>query len=273
MRWMGWAAAVAAGALGPAGPAHAEEAPLWELGAGIGVLSLPHYRGSDQSYLWWLPVPYVVYRGDLLQADRDGARARLLDTANNELNMSFNASAPTRSEDNRARQGMPDLAPTVEVGPVWNHILAKSEGSRLDLRLPLRAVFSVESPPRHVGWISAPHINLDQTLGSWDLGLLAGPLFGDRRYHRYYYGVSDSQATPDRPAYEPRGGYAGWQSIVAASRQAGDMWIGLFARFDQIAGSAMAGSPLVRERQQWSAGIAVSWIFARSSTLVTTKAP
>ncbi|MCK6435001.1 MAG: MipA/OmpV family protein, partial [Aquabacterium sp.] len=51
--------ATAAMALGTA--AHA--APLWELGIGAGMLRLPHYRGSDQSHLWLLPVPYVAYRG------------------------------------------------------------------------------------------------------------------------------------------------------------------------------------------------------------------
>lgn len=265
-----WTAALAAGALLCGGPACAEEQPLWELGAGAGVLSLPHYRGSDQSHVWWLPVPYVIYRGDLLRADRDGARARLLEAENDEINLSFSASAPTYSEDNRAREGMDDLAPTVEVGPVWNHTLSSSERRRLELRVPLRAVFSVESGPRHLGWISTPHVNLDQSLGEWNLGLLTGPVFADRRLHQYFYGVTDQEATATRPAYQARGGYAGWQSTVAASRQVGSLWLGLFAKFDQIAGSAMGDSPLVRDRAQWSAGLAVSWIFARSATLVAT---
>jgi outer membrane protein len=260
---------MAAGALLTGGAAHAEEQPLWELGAGVGVLSLPHYRGSDQSHVWWLPVPYVIYRGDLLRADRDGARARLLEAENDEINLSFSASAPTRSEDNRAREGMDDLAPTVEVGPVWNHTLTRGEHRRLELRVPLRAVFSVESGPRHLGWISTPHVNLDQSLGDWNLGLLTGPVFADRRLHHYFYGVNAHEATATRPAYQARGGYAGWQSTIAASRQAGNMWLGVFAKLDQVAGSAMGDSPLVRDRAQWSAGVAVSWIFARSATLVT----
>jgi outer membrane scaffolding protein for murein synthesis (MipA/OmpV family) len=271
-RW--WVAAAAAGlaccAVASA-QAQAQEEPLWELGAGLGVLSLPHYRGADQSHTWWLPVPYVVYRGDLLKADRDGARARLFEAESDEINLSFGASAPTRSEDNRARQGMPDLAPTVELGPVWNHTFLKGAHHQLDLRVPLRAVFSVESPPRHLGWISTPHINLDRSLGDWNLGLLTGPVFGDRRLHQYFHGVRDSEATASRPAYRAGGGFAGWQSTVAASRQLGPLWLGLFAKFDRIGGSAMGDSPLVRERSQWSAGLALSWIFARSATMVATS--
>lgn len=268
-RW--WVAAVAATGLSSAGATPVDDdarLPLWELGAGAGALSLPHYRGSDQSHLWWLPVPYVVYRGDLLKADRDGARARLFEDDNNEINLSFGASAPTRSEDNRAREGMPDLAPTVELGPVWNHSFVKGRRHRLDLRVPLRAVFSVESRPRQLGWTSTPNVNLDLDLGDWNLGLLTGPVFGNRRFHQYFYGVRESEATALRPAFQARAGFAGWQSTIAASRQLGALWLGLFAKFDQIGGSAMADSPLVRERAQWSAGIAASWVFARSATLV-----
>ncbi|HSB24315.1 MAG TPA: MipA/OmpV family protein, partial [Burkholderiaceae bacterium] len=51
--------------------------PLWEAGLGIGGLRLPDYRGSDQSHDWIVPVPYIAYRGKILKADREGARAVL----------------------------------------------------------------------------------------------------------------------------------------------------------------------------------------------------
>ena len=31
-------------------PALADDKPLWELGVGLGVLRLPHYKGSDQQH-------------------------------------------------------------------------------------------------------------------------------------------------------------------------------------------------------------------------------
>jgi outer membrane scaffolding protein for murein synthesis (MipA/OmpV family) len=264
------AVAVTCTLLGAAAPA--EELPLWELGIGAGSLWLPHYRGSDQSHLWLLPVPYAVYRGEWLKADRDGARATLFDGERSELSLSFAASAPTISKDNRARAGMADLAPTVEVGPVWNLTLWRDDAHRkLDLRLPVRAAFTVESPPRHIGWAANPHLNWDQSLAGWNAGLQAGPLFGDRRFHAYYYDVATADATPTRPAYRAGGGYAGWEAIAAMSRQVDDWWLGLFVKSDHIAGSAMADSPLVRERHQWSAGIAVSYIFARSQRLVAVE--
>jgi outer membrane protein len=250
------------------GTARGEDKPLWELGIGAGVLTLPHYRGSDQSNTWLLPVPYAVYRGELFKADRDGARATLFDTDRSELSLSFAASAPTDSEDNVARQGMPDLSPTVEIGPVWNYTLLRGESHKLDFRWPVRGVFTVESSPRHVGWVSAPHVNLDQVVADWNVGLLAGPLFADRRYHDYFYTVRANEATATRPAFRAGAGYEGWQATAALSRQWGNWWMGMFVRHDQVAGHGVVDSPLVRDRHQFSAGLAVSWIFARSSRLV-----
>ena len=83
---------------------------MWELGLGVAALRLPHYRGSDQSHTWTLPVPYVQYRGEIFKANRDGARALLFDSDRVQLDLSVAASAPTRSNDNRARRGMTDLA-------------------------------------------------------------------------------------------------------------------------------------------------------------------
>ena len=58
--------------------ARADEKPLWEAGLGIGALSFPDYRGSDQTRLYPVPVPYFVYRGDFLKADRNGLRGEFL---------------------------------------------------------------------------------------------------------------------------------------------------------------------------------------------------
>jgi outer membrane scaffolding protein for murein synthesis (MipA/OmpV family) len=40
--------------------------PLWEAGLGIGAVTFPDYRGSDESQVYPVPVPYFVYRGKFL---------------------------------------------------------------------------------------------------------------------------------------------------------------------------------------------------------------
>lgn len=269
------ASVLALAALLAGAPVQAERAPaadaglpLWELGLGVGALSLPHYRGSDQSQQWLLPVPYAVYRGHILRADRDGARAVLLETDRLDLDFSAGASAPAKSRDNRARSGMPDLEPTVDFGPNLNLTLGRGAGWKLDLRLPVTAVFTLGSDARAIGWAAAPNLNLDLRVQGWNIGLLAGPLYGSRAYHAYFYDVAPEYATAGRPAYRARGGAAGWRFTGALSRRFGDVWLGAFVRADSLAGARFGDSPLVRRRQHLSAGLALSWILKVSDARV-----
>jgi len=249
--------------------------PLWELGLGVGGLRVPDYRGSDQSRNYLLPLPYIVYRGTWLKADRDGARALLLDTQRVKVDISVAASTPTRSRDNAAREGMPNLAATGEIGPNLNLTLLRSldRRTRLDLRLPLRAAFSVERSPKFVGTTFSPHLNLDLAGvgGGWNLGVLTGPVFADRRYHDYYYGVDAAYATADRPAYRAHGGYAGWQALAATSRRVGNAWVGAFVRYDRLGGAVFDDSPLLRRSSALMVGLGVSWVLKTSSVLVTSS--
>lgn len=247
-------------------------APLWELGIGAAALRLPDYRGSDQSSAYLLPLPYVVYRGEWLRADRDGARALLLKTERVKVDVSVAASVPTRSRDNAARSGMPNLPATVEFGPNANFELFQSANHRmrLDLRLPLRAAVTVQRSPRDIGLTFSPNLNLDLkgVAGAWNVGLLGGPLYADRRYHEHFYGVDTAFATPQRPAYAAPGGYAGWRALAAASRRFGNTWVGAFIRYDNLRGAVFEASPLVRRDHEVTAGIGVSWVFATSGRLV-----
>jgi outer membrane scaffolding protein for murein synthesis (MipA/OmpV family) len=248
-----------------------ERAPLWELGFGLAALQVPDYRGADERSGFVLPLPYVVYRGEFLRADRSGARAVLVDVERVEVDLSVSGSVPTRSRDNAARTGMPDLAPTVELGPNVNVLLWRAEDRRakLDLRLPLRAVLTIERSPDMAGAVFTPNLNLDVRAGAWNLGLLTGPLFGDRRHHQRLYGVDPAFATPTRPAYTARRGYGGWQALVAASRRFDRFWFGAFVRYDNLAGARFDDSPLVRRRHALGAGFGVVWVFATSSEWVT----
>lgn len=254
-----------------AGGAQAAERPLWEAGLGVGGLSLPHYRGSDQRQSWLLPVPLFVYRGAIFKADREGARAVLLDTERVEFDLSAAATAPADSGDNRARAGMADLPGTLELGPKLNTTLARGAAWKLDLRLPLRAAISLDRDLRHLGWTFTPVLNLDHRVGELNLGLSGGPMWGDRRWHRVFYDVAPADATATRAAYEARGGYAGWQATGALSRRSGGTWMGAFVRADSVAGAVFEASPLVKSRRQWSFGFAISWVLATSDTRVSVE--
>ena len=269
-----WAAEVASEVASHPGESAQVKRPLWEFGLGAGALVLPDYRGSDHNQSYFAPLPYFIYRGTWLKADRDGTRALLFNSDRVELDMSLGATPPTRSREGTARAGMPKLPGTVEVGPNLNVLLMGSAQNRwrLEMRLPVRAAFTLQSEPRFVGTTFSPHLNLDigQVAGGWNIGLLAGPLFADAKNHGFFYSVESPYVTATRAAYRAPGGYSGWRALAATSRRFGSMWVGAFARYDQLSGAAFTDSPLVRRSSAVTLGVGVAWFFAGSSELVST---
>jgi MipA family protein len=253
-------------------PVSAEEKPLWELGLGVGAIAFRDYRGADTTHAYPVPVPYFIYRGKFLQADRDGLKTKLFNQDRVEINVSMNATTPVRSS--ATRQGMPDLRPTVEIGPsvdvhVWRSL---DQRVKFDVRLPARAAFTIESSPRSIGWFVTPTLNLDVAdaagLTGWNLGLLTGPLFATRRYDDYYYTVAPQYTRQGRPAYQASGGYAGSQLLASLSKRFPSYWTGAYIRYDTLAGATFEDSPLVKSRGYWSAGIGIAWMIGHSSRVV-----
>jgi len=248
--------------------------PLWEFGLGMTALSFPDYRGSDHQRAYVLPLPYFVYRGKIFQADRDGLRGVFFDNDFAELNLSVAASLPVDSDGNDARRGMPDIDPTFEIGPSLELHVWRSADRRiaLDLRLPARLAVAVGNEFRDAGLVFTPFVNLDVTdpFGGqgWNLGLLVGAIYGNRRQNAYFYDVAEAYATPERPAYSSDGGYGGTKFIAALSKRFDRYWVGSFVRYDTLVGAVFADSPLVNQRYAWAAGVGIAWILGKSSTTV-----
>jgi outer membrane protein len=255
--------------------AHAGEFPLWEAGAGIAAIDFPDYRGSDERQSYVLPIPYVIYRGEILKADREGLRGQFFKNDRLDLHLSLNGSVPVDSTDNAARSGMPDLDPTLEIGARLDITLLRKPDRRIEvtLGLPVRTVIASDfSHSKNIGWVFGPQLNVDfrdiWPGEGWNLGLAAGPLYGDRRYHNYFYGVAPAFATPQRPAYNAAGGYAGSQILGAASKRFRSFWVGGFVRLDTLAGATFEVSPLVRQKESFAAGLAIAWILGSSQKMV-----
>jgi outer membrane scaffolding protein for murein synthesis (MipA/OmpV family) len=250
----------------------AGEKPVWDFGLGVGAVSFADYRGADTTHVYVLPVPYLYYRGKFLKADRNGIRGKLFRQDWIELNISANATTPVRR--NAARAGMPDLRSTVEVGPSLDLHLWRSADERIkcDVRLPLRGVFTVQAPPHFIGAVFAPNASIDikdvAGFQGWYFGALAGPLFGDHRYHDYFYTVAPQFATPQRPAYQASAGYSGAEVLVALSKRYPSFWVGAYVRHDTLTGAAFESSPLVKRDSYWAAGAGIAWIIHQSKRLV-----
>ena len=261
-------------AIAPFG-ARAGEFPLWEAGAGIAVIDFPDYRGSDERQTYVLPIPYFIYRGEILKADRDGLRGQFFRNDRLDMHLSLNGSVPVDSTDNSARSGMPDLDPTLEIGVRLNITLLRKPDRTIEvtLGLPVRTVIATDfSHSKNIGWVFEPQFNVDfrdmWPGEGWNIGLAAGPLFGDKRYHNYFYGVAPEFATPQRPAFNAASGYAGSQVLGAISKRFRSYWVGGFIRLDSLTGAEFEDSPLVRQTESFSAGFAIAWILGRSQKTV-----
>jgi outer membrane protein len=254
--------------------------PLWEAGIGVATMTLPDYRGSDEGKTYAFPVPYVAYNGENFRIDRRGAHGDIAQKGNVWLDVSINLGPPADSAHNTARRGMPDLEPTIEVGPSLRVLWLAND--RLDrtvtLYLPLRAVVATDfSHADSIGWLFAPHLTYDHLRfgpgGGWNVSASFGPLYASEDFHDYYYEVQPQFATAARPAFNAEGGYSGARTTLTLSKRFKEYWVGAFARYDSLRGAAFEDSPLVRTNHSFMAGIAVSWIFARSAETVPARTP
>ena len=243
--------------------------PKMELGIGLAVQSLRDYRGSTEHQTNGLPFPYIVYRGDFIELDRDTAKGKLFSSDNIELAVSADASYTEDSKNNPLRQGMTTLDPTFELGP---SLEVNITGDDLDsgwlARFPIRGVFAVDFPSiRQEGWLANPkltykHPNLwNNTNFKFD----AGFLYGDATYHQYLYGVPVADATADRPAYKASAGYSGAFIKLGVDRRIDNWWIKSYVRYDNLSGAESSDSPLFETDHYVSVGLAVAWVFWESS--------
>jgi MipA family protein len=252
-----------------------EEKPLWELGIGAGILQMPDYRGSDENRLYFLPYPYVIYRGGILKIDEQRISGQIFKTDRILLDFSGYGAVPVKSSNNSARVGMPDLDPTFEVGPALRIRLLESKTDRykLSLALPLRAFFSTDfSSVRREGWVFSPRINLEKddviAQTGLNLGISAGPMFTDSSYNAYFYTVDPAFATRGRPAYSAGGGYSGSTLTVGLTKAYKQFVFNAFVSADFLHGAVFEDSPLVKTRTSVMSGFGISWIFFKSAKTV-----
>jgi len=252
------------GASSSALAAEKTEKPLWEVGFAGGVFTMPHYVGSDQRYTLPLGIPYLLYRGEILRADRDGIRGRLLESNGVSLDLDFSFGLPVRN-NNQARSGMPPLRLTAQIGPQLNWIIEHRAEDRLSLHLPWR--YAVDTSLIDHGWVIEPSLRYDRydllpELDKLMLRIEGGLLYGSRRYNHNYYGVEPIYATGSRPAYRAKTGlHSYFLDTSLRYKFDEDLNVAIKVRMRTLAPGTVADSPLVRKKFYISAGIGFSWSF------------
>jgi hypothetical protein len=203
-------------------------------------------------------------------------RGELFDREYAELSLSVNATIPVNNEDNSARRGMPDLKPTIELGPSLELHLWRSadRATKLDLVMPLRVPITIESSPRSLQWLFAPRLNIDfQNVAGhagWNFGAGVGPVFAAGKFHEYFYSVPARFATAGRPEYHADGGYSGMHVLAGLSKRFPKYWFGAFLRYDWLGGAEFEDSPLTRRQNYLAGGFGIAWMIGESKRRVET---
>jgi MipA family protein len=227
-------------------------------------LSIADYRGSREYSSHALPLPYLVYRGEFIKADRRGIRGEIMESDQFEFNISLNAAFTPDSEDNPLRRGMPALDSTFEIGPAFSLSLGDGTLEHGWLAyLPARAVIAFNEDSLHrMGWVLQPQLAYRRPFDSgWLYTYNAGVYYGDRDYHDYYYSIAPQYVTPDRHAYQADAGYSGFSTQFSLTRRHGNSWYGGYLRYDNLSGADFEDSPLVETGHYFALGIGLGWIF------------
>ena len=238
----------------------------WELGLGVGDIYGPDYRGSDEYRNYASPIPYVIYRGKYIQSDRDGLRGKLFKSDRYEFTFSATATISQKADENKAREFMPELGSTIEMGPALNiQLTEKNAANSLMLQVPLRAVIAATGSARgYSGLVFEPQFIFRKNFSNWAYTQRLGASFASREYHDYYYGVDQEFVTPERSSYDAHGGYSGFftQAAISRSLQLGNEEIKLafFLRYDNLDNVAFADSPLVKTNHALRGGFAFVWV-------------
>lgn len=274
-------AAAAAFFVSPGAQAQDAGLPLYEIDAVALAAYTPDYPGSDQMHAHFLPLPWLAYRGKILRTDEPGSVAgRVINSSRFSLDVSAMGSFPVSSNDNRARDGMPDLDWMGEIGPKARLTLynwtnqATNHTARINLELPVRAVFSTDLSEVHYrGIITNPSIAYDNNRllgGRVKLGI--GPMFATEELPRYFYQVDPAYARADRPSYQASGGYMGVRTGLRMAVPVGDRVTILGSgNLDMLNGAANDDSPLMKEKTNVSIMLGVSVSLYRSQQTVPSR--
>lgn len=258
--------------------ATAETAPLWELRVAATAARLPHYIGSNEYKNYFFPLPYLIYRGEFIQADRDNMRTIFFKNGHLETDLSIWGNPPVPG-DNRARTGMDELDALVEIGPAVRYYFQDNGRSdALYLKGAVRTAFSV-------GWNSGPDVHYQGLHGSMHLVLKNSSLFRDQKmrfhlssglhfanskFNSYFYEVGTEDVIPGRNSYGTNGGYSGFSLAGSITKQLySGLSIGCYGRWDNINGATYEDSPLVDTDNNYSIGAMLIFTLTKSKTLVS----
>lgn len=253
--------------------------PVWEVGAFAAVFNTPEYPAAGQNNSNIIAAPYVIYRGEVLRiGDGSIARAVAVDKSWYELDVSLAASFGANSEDNQAREGMPDLDFMFEIGPqlkmrVSQFEFAEHGKAELFFNLQARAAFSTDfSGIEHRGYVLQPQLAYRQR--GWlsektALSIRISPSWASEDLHDYFYQVDSDFVTPERALFDAKGGYMGTNLGLSMSFEATeDIRVFVGGSMNLHSSAKNISSPLFEDKSTYSIGVGMVWRLWQSEQTV-----
>lgn len=247
-----------------------EAQPLWELGVGGGVVDTANYPSSSERNFIALVLPYAVYRGDVFRVGGGGgARAVVVEESDYEIDLSLGGAFSADSDDNTAREGMPELDFLFEIGPQLIYKVSETKHanggqSRLNARLQARAVFSTDfGRIDQRGFVFEPTLSYQQRgvlFKDTGLNLSLSLMFASEKLHDYFYQVDTEFVTDQRNEFDATGGYLGSEISASVSFPIRKNIRGFIGGSMQVHnGAANEDSPLFEKDVTYSIGAGFVW--------------
>lgn len=240
-----------------------------ELGIGAFNAYVPHYIGADQSQNYIVPLPYVRYRSDKLQVNRNNAVGYLWQQNQWHLSLSATGSIAIDSDKNTARKNMPDLGWVAELGPALDYYFIGTPQAENFVKTGLFVRKALATDFKKISDIGGKygiygeyqHIVWQQANQQVQLNIKGAINFATQGYLNYYYSVAHSYQTRERSAYQAQSGYAGEELSLGISYDTQQWWAGGFIKYYRLKDTAHLHSPLVKRSHNIAAGIGVAWKF------------
>jgi outer membrane scaffolding protein for murein synthesis (MipA/OmpV family) len=233
------------------------------LGAGLGVASLPHYPGSDENDDYFLPLPYIDFRSDRLSVNDKGVHAELINANIIQLDFDITGSFPVSSDDNTARNGMPDLGFFVEIGPEVSLRLIQKQNYYISIDIPVRASFELLGEDKtfddkfvqDAGYLLEPRLHYEAKNGSLSYDFDIGFLWADETYQSKFFSVNQEFVTNERAFYKARSGLMGHR-LSSTVKYETDNWLLLsYVKYIDLSQGKNELSPLIKKDDYLLGGV------------------
>jgi outer membrane scaffolding protein for murein synthesis (MipA/OmpV family) len=235
-------------------PQPTDAPPTWEVSIGGGAAGGPVYPGAARYRTEPIFLGSLAYRG-LAYLGPAGLGSSEIFSPGFHYGPVIDFSGGRNETSDKHLRGLGDITPTIAAGAIG---LWRFEGFEL-IGIVRQAVI-------HTNYGLLGRVQFDRriTLIPGTLTLLAGPEadFGNGRYERTWFGISQKQAAASGlPAYTPVGGVAdGGLFVNLDYRYSEHILVRTFAEFRWFFGAA-ARSPIVQNNTQALFGVGVAYSF------------